>query len=78
MKGLIGERVFHLYAKGGNGSVSLMQFLNVSYRFFQSSFDVKLKLVFDVFDIDSDGFISDGEIRTILSHIPLDLIVFMS
>lgn len=75
MKGLIGERVFQLYDIQGKNIINLKNFLSASYRFFQASFEEKMKLVFDIFDFDSDGIIAEEEIRAILSHIPLDLIV---
>ena len=52
-----------------------MEFVTVSYRFFKTDFESKLRLVFDVYDIKSDGFISDEDIRGIISHIPLEAIV---
>ena len=75
MKGLIGERIFHLYETEKTNTIILTDFMSTSYRFFQSSFDAKLKLVFDVFDFDKNGQISEDDIRTILSHIPLEIIV---
>jgi Ca2+-binding EF-hand superfamily protein len=77
MKGLIGERIFNLYDTANSNNVCLKDFLATSYRFFQSSFEDKLKLVFDIFDFDKDGQISEDDIRTILSHIPLELIVYI-
>jgi Ca2+-binding EF-hand superfamily protein len=40
-------------------------------RLFVSSFDENVKLVYDLFDFDSDGKISKEDIRTLLSHVPL-------
>lgn len=52
-----------------------MEFVAVSGRFFNTSFEAKLKLVFDIYDVDSDGFISESDVKGILSHIPLELLV---
>lgn len=52
-----------------------MEFVAVSGRFFNTSFEAKLKLVFDIYDVDLDGLISGDDIRGILSHIPLEVIV---
>lgn len=76
MKGLIGERIFTLYEQNNN-TINLVAFKSTSFRFFDSSFESKLKLVFDIFDFNNIGIISEGEIRSILSHIPLDVIVFL-
>lgn len=77
MSGLIGDRVFHIYDVNRNGFIDLMEFVTVSGKFLQSGFDAKMKLVFDIFDINRDGFISGDDIKGILSHIPLELIVFL-
>jgi len=52
-----------------------MEFVSVSGRFLNTTFEAKLKLVFDIYDVDSDGSISESDIRGILSHIPLEVIV---
>ena len=52
-----------------------MEFVSVSFRFFNTNFDSKLKLVFDIYDVNGDGLITDYDIRGILSHIPLEDIV---
>ena len=75
MGGLIGERVFHIFDVDCNNYVDLIEFITVSCRFFQTNFEAELKLVFDVFDVNGDGSISGDDIRGILSHIPLKLIV---
>lgn len=67
--------MFHIYDKDKNNYISLMEFVSVSGRFFKNSFDAKLKIVFDVYDVNSDGLVSANDIRGILSHIPLELIV---
>ena len=76
--GLLGDRIYHLYDTGKNNFVRLHEFLMVSCRFFQSSFRAKLRLVFDIFDFDMDERISGEDIRSVLSHIPLELIVFQA
>ncbi len=75
MNGLIGDRVFRLYDLDRNECIDLIEFITVSCRFFQTSFESKLRLVFDVFDVNGDGSISGEDIRGILSHIPLEIIV---
>jgi len=76
MKGLLGERMFSLYDLNSIGNVNLEDFKNTSFKFFDPSFDSKLSLVFDIYDFNEDGFVAEEDIRSILSHIPIDLIVF--
>ena len=77
MGGLIGDRLFHIYDLDKNNYIDLIEFVTISCRFFQNSFESKLELVFDILDVNSDGFVSGEDIRGILSHIPLDLIVLL-
>jgi len=74
--GYIGERIFSLYdINCSNQYIQIANFILISCRFFAVSFEAKLKLVFDIFDSNRDGFITGEDIRSVLSHIPLELIV---
>jgi Ca2+-binding EF-hand superfamily protein len=75
MKGLLGERIFQLYDKCNSGMITVKDFTSISQRFFMPDFDEKLHLVFDIFDFNADGLIAEEDIRSILSHIPIDQIV---
>lgn len=39
-------------------------------RLFSSVFEEKVKLIFDLYDFDSDGKITKEDIITLLSHVP--------
>jgi Ca2+-binding EF-hand superfamily protein len=34
--------------------------------------ETKIKLAFDIYDFDKDGFIRKEDVRLILSHVPID------
>lgn len=41
------------------------------FKIYYSNFDTQVKLIFDVYDFDSDGFISPEDVRLVLSYIPM-------
>ena len=41
-------------------------------RIFSNSFAENVQLIFELFDFDGDGFITKEDIRTLLSHVPLN------
>ncbi len=41
------------------------------FKVYYSKLESKIKLVFDIYDFDSDGLISKEDIRIVLSHIPI-------
>lgn len=46
------ERVFHIFDKDDNGSISLQEFLDAMHQFAGQSPDDKIKFLFKVYDID--------------------------
>jgi len=43
-------------------------------KIYYSKLESKIKLVFDFYDFDKDGYISKEDIRLILSHIPMEVL----
>jgi len=68
---LIGERIFTLFDIDRDEHLKSSEFQKGLLRFFSSSFEENLKLVYDLYDFDFDGKISKEDIRTLLSHVPL-------
>ena len=46
------ERVFHIFDKDDNGSISLQEFIDAMHQFAGQSPDDKIKFLFKVYDID--------------------------
>ena len=46
------ERVFHIFDKDDNGSISLQEFIDAMHQFAGQSPDDKIKFLFKVHDID--------------------------
>ena len=52
MQAFFVERVFEIFDKDGNGSISLQEFIESMNQFTNQTPDEKLKFVFQVFDLD--------------------------
>jgi len=63
--------MFNLFDGDKDGFVKKHEFVDGLCKLFASTFDETLKLVFELFDFDSDGKVSKEDIRTLLSHVPL-------
>ena len=51
------------------------EFIRGISRLFNNNFSENVKLVFAMFDFDSDGIATKEDIRTLLSHVPLSEIL---
>ncbi len=71
LPGLIGERVFALLDTDKDGYLKKAEFQKGLCRLFANTFEESSRLIYDLFDFDSDGKISKEDIRTLLSHVPL-------
>ena len=71
MPGLIGERIFKLFDLDKDDYLKELEFKKGFLRLFASNFEENIKLVYDLFDFDSDGKVSKEDIRILLSYVPL-------
>ncbi len=53
-----------------DGYLDYREFLTGLIKIYCSNFDQKTKLVFDIYDFDSDGFVSKEDISTVLAYMP--------
>ena len=51
------ERVFHIFDKDDNGSISLQEFIDAMHQFAGQSPDDKIKFLFKVYDIDGKNIV---------------------
>lgn len=71
--GIISERLFTLaVGKNKEERVEEANFVNLLLEVYSSTLDGKLKFVFKIFDLDSDGKITAEDVRLILSYVPRD------
>lgn len=41
------------------------------FKIYYASFDTQVKLVFEIYDFDRDGYITPEDVRIILSYVPI-------
>ena len=75
LPGILAERVYSRYDKTGKGYITAKEFIETSIFFFSPQFDDKVKIVFELFDFNNDGKIDAEDIRTLMSHMPLQKMV---
>lgn len=52
--------------------MDLREFVHGFFKIYYSNLETKIKLTFDIYDFDKDGFISKDDVRLVLSHIPIE------
>mmetsp|Transcript_29527 Transcript_29527/g.28701 ORF Transcript_29527/g.28701 Transcript_29527/m.28701 type:complete len:136 (-) Transcript_29527:876-1283(-) len=71
LPGMLGERFFSVIDSNGDSYLDSKEFVTGLLRVFDSTFEVRTKFVFDLYDFDSDGEISKDDILAILNYMPL-------
>lgn len=71
LPGIIGERFFAVLDLSKNEYIDLREFVHGFFKVYYSNLETKIKLSFDVYDFDRDGYITKEDVRLILSHIPI-------
>lgn len=72
LPGIIGERLFAVLDLKGQEYVDLREFVHGFFKIYYSNLETKLKLTFDIYDFDKDGFIFKEDVRLVLSHMPIE------
>lgn len=61
------QRVISVFDKNGDGNISFYEFVTgISKLTASSSREEKMRFAFDIYDIDKDGYISNGELFKVL------------
>ena len=71
LPGIIGERLFKVFDANCNDSIELVEFLEGMRTLFYEDYEKNSKFIFDFYDFDNDGKISQEDIRIVLSYINL-------
>ena len=71
LPGIIGDRLFKVFDKNCNDSIELVEFLEGMRTLFYEDYEKNSKFIFDFYDFDNDGKISQEDIRIVLSYINL-------
>ena len=56
----------------GDGYVDVKEFIHGFFKVYYSNLETKLKLAFDMYDFDKDGYIKKEDVRLVLSYIPIE------
>jgi Ca2+-binding EF-hand superfamily protein len=70
--------MFNLFDLDKDGFLKKKEFQDGLGKLFAQTFEENLKLVFELFDFDSNGRVSKEDIRTLLSHVPLAQLLELS
>ena len=70
LPGMMGERLFAVFDRDGNGSIDFPEFLTGLSLIYHGTVEDKKKFLFDMYDLDGNGEVSKDELLTMLSYIP--------
>lgn len=62
----LARRVISIFDKDNDGSISLEEFVHGLSELYSNNEDYNLIFAFKVYDLDDDGFISKGELFSVL------------
>lgn len=71
LPGILAERFFSLLDDNNDEYIDLKEFVYVMFKIYYSKFEDQVKLVFDIYDFDKDGYITKEDVRIILSYVPV-------
>ena len=69
--GIIGERFVSVLDLSKSDYIDLREFVHGFFKIYYSNLETKIKMSFDIYDFDRDGYITKEDVRLILSHIPI-------
>jgi Ca2+-binding EF-hand superfamily protein len=67
----IGEKLFNSLDFDNDTYLNSKEFIDGLCRLYIGNFDQTVELIFNIFDFDKDGFINKGDIKILLSYLPL-------
>ena len=71
LPGIIGDRLFKVFDTNCNDSIELIEFVEGMRTLFYEDYEKNSRFIFDFYDFDNDGKISQEDIRVVLSYITL-------
>ena len=71
LPGIIGDRLFKVFDKNSNNSIELIEFVEGMRTLFFEDYEKTSRFIFDFYDFDHDGKITQEDIRVVLSYITL-------
>jgi len=71
LPGIIGDRLFKVFDTNCNDSIELIEFVEGMRTLFYEDYEKTSHFIFDFYDFDHDGKITQEDIRVVLSYITL-------
>ena len=71
LPGIIGDRLFKVFDTSCNNSIELIEFVKGMRTLFYEDYEKTSRFIFDFYDFDHDGKITQEDIRVVLSYITL-------
>jgi Ca2+-binding EF-hand superfamily protein len=68
LPGVYGDRFFAILDTDGSGFIELKEFLVGLFRVYCSDFETNMKLAFEFYDFDKDGYICEEDVSLVLSY----------
>lgn len=68
LPGVYGDRFFAILDTDSSGFIELKEFLIGFFRVYCSDFETNIKLAFEFYDFDKDGFICEEDVALVLSY----------
>ena len=68
LPGVYGDRFFAILDTDGSCFIELKEFLVGFFRVYCSDFETNMKLAFEFYDFDKDGYISEDDVSLVLSY----------
>jgi len=68
LPGVYGDRFFAILDTDGSGFIELKEFLVGFFRVYCSDFETNMKLAFEFYDFDKDGYIWEEDVSLVLSY----------
>jgi len=69
LPGIIGDRLFKVFDTNCNDSIELIEFVEGMRTLFYEDYEKTSHFIFDFYDFDHDGKITQEDIRVVLSYI---------
>jgi len=68
---LINNKLYKIFDKKNTGYINFKDFNNKMTKLYFGNYEETTNIIFNIYDFDSDGFISKEDVRLILSFLPL-------
>jgi len=67
----ISKKLFSCLDKDNDGFLNLKEFTNGMNKLFLGNFEETAQFIFTIFDFDKDGYIKKGDVKLLLSYLPI-------